>query len=423
MKSLIFRLLSFIRDKRGNFTTMFALTLFPVAFTIGAAVDYSAIERERSRMQETADAAALYAVKQMQQAGYGETALKPVAGDSVAANFDIEGELELAVNKQEETVTVTLRKTYDPAFVQLFYKQDLDIEVSSEVSYSETLSGTAKCFMALANTGTAILSLNGNATVDASECDVQVNSNSNVAVDLNGNGTSITSHSNCFVGGVSSGLNRISPPPVDCQPMPDPFQDYRIPSFGACDETDLNITVNGEAVLDPGLDGMMVLCGGLSVGSQTELTFLPGLYIMKDGPFKTTGGAWLKGVGTTFAFVGDDVAVQFSGGTTFDLIAMDSGALAGFLFFFDKNADVSEESYFTGNSETYFEGIMAFGSRDVTVSGDAEVNSGSPLSVIAAHQIKLNGNGTLHFDVDEAATDLPVPEILYDKEIVMHISR
>jgi hypothetical protein len=76
---------------------------------------------------------------------------------------------------------------------------------------------------------------------------------------------------------------------------------------------------------------------------------------------------------------------------------------------------MSNKNDFSGNSNTYFEGIMVFGERDVTVTDDSEVNSGSPLSVIAAREITLNGNGTLFFNLDEENTLLPIPDTLYEK--------
>ncbi len=142
--------------------------------------------------------------------------------------------------------------------------------------------------------------------------------------------------------------------------------------------------------------------------------FGPGLSIVK-GLLKTIGNVELRGDGVTFVFVGENTATQFSGGTTFNSIARDNGPLAGFLFFFDDSAVMSNTNAFSGNSNTYFKGIMAFGERDVAVSGDSEVSSGFPLSVMAAREITLNGNGTLFFNVDEQNTSLPIPDILYEK--------
>lgn len=52
-------ILQFLKHKGGNFATMFALALLPVALSVGVAVDYTNANRDRSRMQNFLDAALL----------------------------------------------------------------------------------------------------------------------------------------------------------------------------------------------------------------------------------------------------------------------------------------------------------------------------------------------------------------------------
>lgn len=405
-------LCSFLSDRRGNFTTTFGLTIFPILLMAGIAVDYSLISQEESKLQETADSAAFFAVKELEKAGKSENDLKEEAHDAVDSNFTIEGDVTVHLDSQANLLTVQLSKQYQPAFLKLVHPDPMQINVTATVAYTQVYEG-AKCFMSLSETGKGVLNLNGNAVIDAPTCGVHVNSSSSDAVDLNGSGTSITAQSNCFVGGVQSGYSRIQPPLEDeCHVLPDPFDEYPLPSFGNCDHYSYKVNANKSVTLEPG-----VYCDNLSIGSGADVTFAPGLYVIKDGRFKTTGGATLSGDGVSFLFTGDDVAVDFSGGTTFHLVAMDSGELAGFLFFFDPDADLTQTSSFSGNSSTYFEGILHFGRRDVSVSGGGVVNTGSPLSVLIANTITLNGNAQINFAVDEDATDLPIPDEIYNKSI------
>jgi hypothetical protein len=57
------------------------------------------------------------------------------------------------------------------------------------------------------------------------------------------------------------------------------------------------------------------------------------------------------------------------------------------------------------------------------ITGDSEVNSGSPLNVIAAREITRNGNETLFFNVDKENTSFQIPGIVYEKTIAMYLSR
>jgi hypothetical protein len=387
-------------------------------FLAGLALDFSEIARERARLQETADSAAFYAVKELEKAGYTESDLQREADKVVASNFDISDELTVELDKNGNHVIVRLASQYQPTFLALLHPEPVDIGVLAEVAYHEVYQG-AKCFMSLSPTGKGVLNLNGNAIIDAKDCSVQVNSSSADAVDLNGAGTALTAESNCFVGGVQSGLSRIQPPPEkQCAFVPDPFKEYSMPQVGPCMKRDFKINGNVTRTVDPG-----VYCDGFSIGSGANVTFNPGLYVIKDGIFKTTGSANLYGDGVTFFFTGKDVALQFSGGTTFHFVAMDSGPFPGFIVFFDPSAVTKFSSSFSGNSDTYFEGILYFGEHDVSIDGEGSVNSSSPFSALVADTITLNGNANIHFNIEPGYKDLPVPEELFNKAIEPYLVR
>jgi hypothetical protein len=408
----------FLADRSGNFAIIFGVSLMPLMFLTGITVDYVDMMREQSRLQETSDATALYSVKQLEKAGFGKTAVTDIAEDVKDANFDIAGDVALELDTATKKLTVSLTKRYDPAFLSIWRSAPLMIHAFTEVTYSRTLGG-AKCFVSLNNTGKGVLSLNGNAAVVAPSCNLHVNSSSSDAVDLNGGGTEIRSAENCFVGGVQSGLDRIDPPPLPtCHQIPNPFVDLPLPDIGPCDYWNAKYQGKSPITVQPG-----TYCGGLAFGAGAEVTLAPGLYIIKDGALRTTGSVSMRGDGVTFFFTGNDVELDFSGTTTFHLTAMTTGELKGFVVFFDPRADLSQTSQFTGTPGTYFEGILYFAEQDVTVSGDAEVNTASPLSVLIANTITLNGNGSIHFNVDQPNTYIELPDVLYDKTILTYISK
>ncbi len=384
MKILKTELKSFLRDRAGNFAITMGLALTPILMSVAATIDYSEMYREHSRLQEASDAAALSAAKMLEKAGFEKTAMKQIAEDMQEGNFDIPGDVTLELDKSAQEVIVNLSKQFETSIIHALYEGANTVSVKTVVKYQSTL-GDVKCFVALNETGKGVLSLNGNAKVIGNNCDVHVNSSSEDAVDLNGNGTEIIAKSNCFVGGVASGESRISPPPDDtCNPMPDPFMDLTLPTVGECDHTGYKENANGNRNLYPG-----VYCGGIEIGAQTIGNFAPGLYIVKDGSFSTKGGAQLYGDGVTFFFTGDDIQLDYSGGTSFNFNAMDSGELKGFVFFFDPNTPTTKVSQFTGSTQTRFEGILYFGDNDIDIGGDAKSQCGFSLEhyYCAADQI------------------------------------
>lgn len=406
----------FIKDKGGNFALTFGLTIFPVLFLAGVASDYSNIQRERWRLQETADASALYAVQELQNAGTTKSDLSQTGLDVVEANFTIEGELGFELDTITNRLSVSLDKDYEPTFLKLINPAPIPMGVVAEVIYSETFDA-AKCFVSLSPTGAGVLNLNGTSDLKAVGCGVHVNSNSSSAVDLNGSGTTINSANNCFVGGVNSGANRIFPPPSSgCAVLPDPFDDIALPSVGACNQNSYKIGANKNVTLSPG-----VYCNGMSIGSGANVTLSPGLYIIKNGTMKTTGSATITGNGVTLFFTGTNVQFDLSGGTTLNLRAMKTGALAGFAIYFNPSATFGGTNGFGGNSSTYIEGILYFGKGSVTLNGNASINGSSPFFALFAQTVTMNGTVEWNFKVDDAATDIPVPEQLYTKTISAYL--
>ena len=79
----------FSRDQKGNLAITFALAMVPLMFSVGATVDYTQINRIQSRLQETADSAALYAIKELRDGGYDEEKVDQFAQDMVASNYNI----------------------------------------------------------------------------------------------------------------------------------------------------------------------------------------------------------------------------------------------------------------------------------------------------------------------------------------------
>lgn len=412
--SIIRLVWGFLSNKCGSIAYIFSIALIPVMFSVGIAVDYSAMNRAQSRLQIAADDAALYAIGGYSDGGFDEDDIDDLARKMVLSTYDIDtSEVDISLDKTESTLGVSLKTNYNPAFMGIAGYETVTVTAFAKVRY-ETAKLSVKCFVALDENSSDALNMVGNSIIGANACAVHVNSGSAEAIDLDGN-SSINAQDVCVAGGVASGLNRIIPTPSKCSVISDPFDNVDLPSVGSCDHYDFTKNDSGE--IYPG-----VYCGGISIGGNAGITFKPGLYVIKDGIFKTASNTKFKGEGVTFFFTGDNIALSFGGGTTYELIAMSTGKLKGFIFYFDPNSDLSSTtSQFSGDNTTYFEGIMYFGRQRVDMNGNGSVNSTSPFSVIVADTIKMNGNASVTFNVDPANTDLVVPDELYYRDITGYL--
>jgi len=407
--------LNFIRNKCGSAGPIFAVAALPIMFSVGTSVDFSEMYRIQDRLQIAADNAALYAISGYADGGYDEDHIDDLATKMVLSTFDINtGKMSILLDKSTSTLSVGLKTNYRPAFMGIAGFSSVPVSAFAKVKY-QTARLAVKCFVALNETASEAVDLVGNALIGANACAVHVNSSSNAAIDLDGM-SSIKALDVCMVGKVGDGLTRISPTPSKCDVIDDPFDNVVMPSVGACDHRDF--VKNDGGNLYPG-----VYCGGISIGGNAAITFKPGLYIIKDGIFKTASHTKFYGNGVTFFFTGNDVAVKFGGGTTYDLTAMSTGEfLKGFIFYFDPNSDLTgTTSQFSGDSSTYFEGIMYFGKQKVDLNGNGSINSASPFSVLVADTIQLNGNASITFNVEPDKTDLEVPEQLYYRDVTGYL--
>ena len=177
-----------IHDKSGNVAMTFGLSLLPIMFSVGITMDYSEISRIESRLQDTADSAALYAIKGLKDGGYDEEDIDQLAYNNVMSNYDIKtSRVDIDLDIHADKLTIQLETIYNPAFLKAFQYKETKIGVITEVVY-EVEKEAVKCLVALDNSAKNALNLVGNSIIGANQCAIHVNSSSYDAVDLNGGG-------------------------------------------------------------------------------------------------------------------------------------------------------------------------------------------------------------------------------------------
>jgi Flp pilus assembly protein TadG len=397
------------RDREGSVAATFALSLVPLVGLVGAAVDYSSANNARTSLQGALDAALIAGAKD------GTADWATAALNAFNANLNA----KLATNVSP-TFQLTSSRAYAghvtatvaSHFLGVLGVSGINVGVSGTATVPPSTGGYY-CVMALNRTAQAALQLTGNAsiTINAPKCVIQVNSSSASAVTQNGN-TVIRSVENCFVGGVSTvGNSSLSPTPdATCKPIPDPFANYPRPTVGNCDYTNYQLSGNKTATLQPG-----VYCGGMSFNGPVNVTFAPGLYVIKDGVITETGGSF-TGNGVSFFLTGYNTSLQLSGQANWHLVAASNGPLPGFAIFLDPDGPsglAGSFSSLSGQSELYFEGIVYLPKQQVTVSGNASAFAPSPYTSYIGDTLRFVGNGDLVINNDTSLTQLPLPTSLY----------
>jgi hypothetical protein len=415
-----------LRDERGNMIILFAMmTGVLFAFT-ALAVDGGNLYVMKSKLQRTADAAALaaasqlpdesdaraealeYAVKNMSVAEHGSTL---VDGDIEFGYWHPGTRSFVPAGAPVNAVMVTTRRSAandNPAgtyFAGLMGYDEVDVETTSVAGRV-----SAVCILALDPSSASAFLVN-NGTVIADGCAVQVNSDDPQALDVTSNGLMETLET-CVHGG-SRILGSATPPPTSgCPPVSDPLAGLEQPTVGGCNHTNMVLSAPSTYNLTEG-----VYCGGLEIKGQAEVTMAPGLYIMKNGPFTITGQADVTGTGITIFLTGNDAVADTGGNGAIDLSAPTTGDLAGILFFEDRDNPPLQPHSFRGGSDKTYSGVIYVPVGVASYVGNG-AGSGSGMPWFIAWQFRMSGNGELNIPYDPS-NGFPLPEVMQQKLAVL----
>jgi hypothetical protein len=180
-------------------------------------------------------------------------------------------------------------------------------------------------------------------------------------------------------------------------PAADPFKNLAEPAVsGPC------LTLPGgagAATLSPG----RYCGGGILKGNKT---FLPGVYVMDGGTFRTNATANVSGTGVTF-FMTNNATVDMNGSAHVDFKAPTSGTYKGVLFYGDRDNSYASNK-FNGNATSKLTGAMYFPSQDVQFLGNFSGNNGC-MRIVAA-TIKFTGSSDMNADCTaEGLGQMPLP--------------
>jgi len=405
----------FRRCAKGTIALSIGVTAPALIAVVGIAIDYGLLVQKRSALQGLSDSAAIAAASEF-ATQRDIAALQPIAQayvDAKAMEFDGKLQAKVTSDDKASSVTVSVTHTWTP-----FFAHFLDTGVTPITSASTARSvGSGKiCMIALKQKFSAVLFLQMNAKLIADGCSVYSNSihKSSIWIDDNG---SISADLICSAGGVKLLFTQSVTPDatLDCPSIPDPLAGRTAPPSDNCPKNSKQLVIKDQnRSLLPG-----TYCGGIRIEGNSNVTFQPGVFIVKDGPFEVVDSAKVQGNHTGFFFTGTDAVLNFEGNTTIDLIAPKDGPMAGLLFFEDRNVSAGNEHFINSNDARVLLGTIYLPRGKLHVAANAPVADKSAYTAIIADTIELAAGPDLVLHSDYGATDVPVPQGLIGGRVVL----
>ena len=358
-------------------------------------------------VQAAVDAAAIAGALEVKRTN-GNGLIQGAAERDAAANgFNADGGDVLIFRYPPQTgvaigdtsaVEVIIQRSTATMFSRLFMPNAVTISARAVARFD--IDDT--CLWSLNPTMRGAIKIAGGAQVQLG-CGILVNSSDLEA--LTQSGTSCLSASRPKVAGGFTG-DCLNPTPLTgVNQIADPLAALPKPSFlqGACDY-DAKIVVNaGETLtLSPG-----VYCNDISILSDGQVEFLPGVYILDRAGLNISAQATVTGNGVTFYLSENNNTsnnISIAGGASVQLSAPTEGDLAGVLFYQDRNSSSSITHNLTGGSTMDLDGILYFPNNDLTFSGGAALDASS--SMLIANSVTFTGNSFVgDFDNSAAASN------------------
>ncbi len=392
-------------ERSGTIIVKFALLIPIVAVITGSTIDYAMLVHYKSRLQLAVDAAAMSAAKELSLADARTDDVNTVVAASVESLMNANGDPELATN-----LTTTVRRSplevevranqRPPAFFG--FSLGLTNAIIEAHAVARVVGRPNICVLALEDSAPGAVWLVTSARLTGNDCSVFSNSTSSTSIAVRDNAM-MEAKSICSAGGIDES-GTISPAPyLDCPQFDDPLASRPEPVIGPCTHSELVIG-NETRTLHPG-----VYCGGLKISGTSNVTFEPGVYIIKDRRFLLGDTAAISGNGVSF-FLGAGTFLYFGPETSVSLEASKAGPLAGLLFFGSRSqSEFISHTILSRNAQNMV-GTIYFPKNTFWVDGDASVGGASAYTAIVARRLVLLAGPHLVLNSNFDQTDVPVPD-------------
>lgn len=401
----------FAHCRSGIAFLKFALMLPVLLAVVLSGIDYAWTLTHKAVMQDAADTAAIAGAKQLSMSDAKRENVEAVV-TAMVERYIAENRKSL-INKGAVKPIVKANVSSDPLQVEVVITQNVQAAAGGKfglefppinVRSVARISGQPNiCVLALASQGGTGILLENSALVTGRNCAVFSNSTSKNG--LRGRNSSLlTASFICSSGGAEGGGNFSPAPMVDCPTFSDPLDGRPAPIAGPCAETDLKIS-GGSRDLSPG-----TYCGGLTVSDGADVRFLPGEYIIKDGPLSVDSGGRISGVDVGFYLTGKGAVMNFNRDSSISLEAPKTGTMAGILVYEDRGQSIGNPHIIYSNDARVLLGTIYIPRGMLMVDASSPVADQSAYTAIIADQMRLKGGPHLILNTDYDDTDVPVPK-------------
>jgi Flp pilus assembly protein TadG len=289
----------FAISKKGNAAIMVGLSLPILAGFLGLGVEVGMWYMYKGQLQAQVDMAA-WAGAHAKKDGEDDTAIILAATQEAQRNGWDSGDGTITITIPSPTaadsIEVVATQDHTLLFISLFQNGQQTVAARAVAHWEEDGGSEGPCIIALEESDSAALEFSGTVDMDL-DCGIAVHSDDDKAFKISGD-VFLDASDACIAGDLEVSGDFDFDDGIDienasgitngaCTPEGDPLADVDEPEHDDdCDEEDFKIDNDNQNVtLSPG-----VYCNGIEIsGSDNDITFEPGEYIIAGKGFKLSG--------------------------------------------------------------------------------------------------------------------------------------
>jgi hypothetical protein len=398
------------RDERGQILILTVLTMTALLGMAALAIDVGYFLDRRNSMGAAADAAAKAGAFEIAQNGaITQSTLEVFARREASLNGFTHGVNGVTVTINRPPLSPPFNNT---RYVEAIVRQPVSTFFATVLGTSLVTIGNRAvagvqavptCMVVLDPIASGAYTATGNAQINLPQCGVVINSTASSYGLVSTNGARLTATS-ISVGGAAPGFTMSGGGAVTAggvlgavnlatPPAPDPLAGLAAPTVGTCDHPSQMVYGYMGGNISPG-----TFCGGMQVNGGGIWNMMGGTYIINGGQLVVSNGATLRGTGVTIYNTGGAASISFVGGTTINLSAPTTGALAGILLFQDRTN--TADFVVNNGAGITLTGALYFKAATLSFSGGSFSNL---YTFMIANRLNFSNGATLTLNSDTSS--------------------
>jgi Flp pilus assembly protein TadG len=386
----------FTACQSGNIAVVSAITVSAAVGIAGLAILYFQGVEQKTSIQAGLDAGVLagtalpYSASDKERIAAAEAAFYANSSGGVFAATSTSADFEADTTPRP---VFSVAKTGVTGVAVARVKNGLSVVLGVDDIGVKAVAKAAKrmsvpvCVLAMNSSNENSIYAYGNARLKADNCAIQANSVDDAGLSIQGTKSSISA---AMIGATGSfkGGNFTPQPITKVEPVADPYASLAFPEAGPCIDAASKLS-KMTATLAPG-----TYCGGLEIKAGATVELDPGIYVIKDGPFKVNSGARVTGDKVLIALAGKNSVISLQSDSYVKLSSPSSGTYRNIQFMSDRDLSQSkfEEEWSTvlSGAVLEYDGVAYLPEQSFWVSGtahEAVVRATSPSMILQADTV------------------------------------